>query len=137
MSRDASFAFRLSPWDSYLLQVEDGAGRRFTDGHTIDMLYTLHLHDVPVEQAIEAVGGLEQATAAVKRAVAQLREDVMDHDPRPDPALRFTGRVRRPALIRNVPRDAGFWDGVLAWTVVLMGVVMLAIWAVHGGVGAP
>lgn len=141
------FAYRLSPWDSYLLQVEDACGRRFTDQRTIDMLYTLYLGDVAVETAVESVAGMQHASIAVRRVIEDLERlravnpllnnmtfegDLMKHDPKPDPTLRFT--APRAGLARRRRGSSAEWRIAIGCLIAAGGIALLiaAVIGTHG-----
>lgn len=150
MSDIAAFADAPSGWDRYLNEVEDKCGRRFTDATTLDMLYTLYIGNVPVQQAVDNVSGLEHAGAAIQRVLdglIQLRAEnamlnakpsaeiiTMKHDSRADIAHRFAPgrqvRVPRAGLIRRLPRSITIYD-VVATAALLIGALLLVVWAIR------
>lgn len=85
-------------WVAYIQIVETIAGRKITDGQTIDMLYTAYLGDVEAGVAAGRLDAMERASWAVQQVRRGIQETRMREEGNP---LEILPRPRRRAWWRS------------------------------------
>lgn len=132
------FGGELSHWDQFMLEVQQRTCM-IADAETVDMIYTLYLHEASVDLVVSTIPGLQRAAETVRQARAALLEmgDVMQLDR--DPYRAFNGRAHEPtigrpqraAFIRRLPRPDADVLAIIGWAFVVAGVFMALIYAIH------
>lgn len=126
-----------SAWDQFMIEVQEQTGA-VTDPETIDMIYTLYLHDASVRLVVSSIPGLQRAADAVRQARSAIREvKPMRYDQ--DPFRGFMPRAHPPTMrrapragfIRRLPRHRDETMGIIGWALIVTGVVCAIVYAIH------